>query len=63
MSNAISNHLPPAARDLLVKAANYPVPRRLNALDEYDEHMRKQAIEHAIQRVKTEYPQFFKKEQ
>lgn len=61
--NEVSNLLPPPARDLLVKAASFPVPRRLEFLTPTEELLRKQALEDAIERVRFSYPKFFKEEQ
>jgi hypothetical protein len=43
------NQLPPAARDLLVIASQVPDP-----------HERRLAIDHAIDRVKARFPEFFR---
>jgi hypothetical protein len=45
--------LPPAAVKLLQQAAKTPIPR-------HDPLARVKAVEKAIERVKREYPQYFK---
>lgn len=62
-SGAISLHLPAHARSLLVNASNFPTSQPLVELDSSDQFYRIQTLDRAIERVRAEYPQFFKKEQ
>lgn len=55
----VSNHLPPTARDWLVKAAATPLNPSLGVA--FDQE-RRRAVDAAIDRVKLAYPTYFKEQ-